>query len=315
MMPALLLDRPAAEGVRWLALGRLQEWRAARRRLDDSDDDEGLHDFRVALRRLRVLLRVYRGLLGDSVTRRSRRRLSRLASRAGPSRDSEVRLGWLRAHASAMAADHAGVRWVERKLARDRARGDRRLRRTVTREFDPLLDELGNALQQYPITFTLGRPVVVPTMREVTAAALHALAADVGDAAAAAAASGDADLNHRTRIAARRLRYLLEPLVDRRLVSGSVLTTARGAIAQLRRMQDAFGDLHDVVAFDLWLAECDRSERGGQAEVRAYVERLRQRLQRSAARRQRALDGPAWHQRIAAIVEQGHRVADGLVQG
>jgi CHAD domain-containing protein len=311
-LPALLLDRPAPEGARWLALARLEELIVARQRLDDPDDREALHDFRVALRRFRILLRIYREVVDDSLTRRSRRRLSRLASAAGLSRDSEVRLGWLHAHVGKGAVNTAGVEWVAGKLARDRIRGDHRLQRAVARKFGPVVGELQRTLRQYCTTTTLGHPSVVPPTREVTAVALHALAADIDDAVAAAGADSDPELSHRVRIAARRLRYALEPLVDAQLASASVLATARAAIAHLTRMQDAFGNMHDEIAFDRWLTGCDPDEFATHPAEGAFVERLRQRLRRSAERRQRTLNAPAWRQRIARIVGQAHLVADGL---
>lgn len=48
-----LLDRPAAEAARLLALRMLDAAAAARLRMDNPADPEALHDFRVAIRRLR----------------------------------------------------------------------------------------------------------------------------------------------------------------------------------------------------------------------------------------------------------------------
>ena len=66
--PLELLARPAAQSVR---LDRAGPSRAAaakpRERVDDPKDAEALHDFRVALRRLRTTLRAYRAELRDSV--------------------------------------------------------------------------------------------------------------------------------------------------------------------------------------------------------------------------------------------------------
>ncbi|MBZ0119643.1 MAG: CHAD domain-containing protein, partial [Sandaracinaceae bacterium] len=59
-----LLDVSANEGVRTLALGFWAEARDAAERLEQQADVEALHDFRVALRRLRSCLRAYDSLLG-----------------------------------------------------------------------------------------------------------------------------------------------------------------------------------------------------------------------------------------------------------
>ena len=61
-IPADLLARPAEEAVRRLALVQLERAAAARSQLVEGDREEALHDFRVALRRLRSLLRSHRSV-------------------------------------------------------------------------------------------------------------------------------------------------------------------------------------------------------------------------------------------------------------
>lgn len=311
-LPRQLLDRPAPEGVRWLALARLQDLIASRQRLDDPDDAKALHDFRVALRRFRSLVRTYRDVLDDSVTRKSRRRLSRLASAAGLSRDSEVRLKWLREHVKKGPANTASLEWVEGELDRDRIKGNRQLQRAVDRNFAPLVEQLQRTLQQFRITTTLGEVPVVSATRDVTAQALHTLAIAVEETREQAHAAGDPELMHRVRIAAKRLRYALEPLVDGKFAPARIQQTAGAAITQLKRMQDAFGELHDGLAFDQWLAQGKPAELAMGRARAAFVERLRRRLHRQAERRYRTLDGPSWRQRIDRIIRRGHTVADRL---
>ena len=55
-LPETLLELPAEEAARFIALDLLATLRAARARLG-SGDPEALHDFRVTLRRLRTALR------------------------------------------------------------------------------------------------------------------------------------------------------------------------------------------------------------------------------------------------------------------
>ncbi|HYU36006.1 MAG TPA: CHAD domain-containing protein, partial [Thermoanaerobaculia bacterium] len=61
-----LLARPPDEGAHLLALTLLDQAAAAFPRLEDPADSEALHDFRVALRRLRSCLRAYRSCLNAS---------------------------------------------------------------------------------------------------------------------------------------------------------------------------------------------------------------------------------------------------------
>ncbi|MCB9543646.1 MAG: CHAD domain-containing protein, partial [Myxococcales bacterium] len=55
-----LLDLPVGLAARRVARSFLDEARAAAARLDDPDDPESLHDFRVAIRRQRATLRAWR---------------------------------------------------------------------------------------------------------------------------------------------------------------------------------------------------------------------------------------------------------------
>ena len=55
-----VIDRNAEEGARVVALALIAECDRAAGRLASGEDDEALHDFRVALRRLRTTLRAFR---------------------------------------------------------------------------------------------------------------------------------------------------------------------------------------------------------------------------------------------------------------
>ena len=335
-LPDRLLDRPAPEAARWLALARLDDLIAARPRLDDRDDPKALHDFRVALRRFRSLLRTYRPELDDSVTGKTRRRLGRMARASDVSRDSEVRLEWLRQHARRAPA--AGVEWIVRELERDRIEGDRQLQRALDRYFAPLVKQLKRSLRCYQVTITLGEVPVVPSARDVSARALHTMATAIQETLEDPDAIGDPALLHQARIAAKRLRYLLELIVAGRLAPASVLRTAAAAIAQLERMQDELGQLHDELMFDRWLAdriaespgpsEADEREAvaggakhadqpGDRAMRRtraAFVATLRRRLQRLEARRLRTVTRPPWQRRTDRLIGRVHAVADRLMR-
>ena len=60
-LPDDLLDRPAPDAVRHVALDFLRQAAEARERLGDPSDAEALHDFRVAIRRLRSTVRAHAG--------------------------------------------------------------------------------------------------------------------------------------------------------------------------------------------------------------------------------------------------------------
>ena len=65
--PEGLLTTPAPGAARRIAVNLLDAASAARERLTDADDAEALHDFRVAMRRLRSTLRAYQPQLEDEI--------------------------------------------------------------------------------------------------------------------------------------------------------------------------------------------------------------------------------------------------------
>jgi hypothetical protein len=75
--PADLLERPAVDAASLVALRYLDDSTTAATRLSDRTDAEALHDFRVAVRRLRVTLQAYPGLR-EGVPKKYRRRLRKL---------------------------------------------------------------------------------------------------------------------------------------------------------------------------------------------------------------------------------------------
>ncbi|MGH9324565.1 MAG: CHAD domain-containing protein, partial [Vicinamibacteria bacterium] len=90
-----LLERSPEETARVLCLGLLDEADAALGRLERNEDGEALHDFRVALRRLRSVMRSYRPYLRGSARKKLRARLKKLASSTSGARDVEVQISFL----------------------------------------------------------------------------------------------------------------------------------------------------------------------------------------------------------------------------
>ena len=117
-LPQYLLDLPAEEAARLIALALLDRTADAARRLADPTDPMALHDFRVAIRRLRSCLQAYRPEIDGSLSRRLRRRLTRLAQITRRSRDLEVHLAWERAQEPSLTAGqrlvqgHAQAPWL-----------------------------------------------------------------------------------------------------------------------------------------------------------------------------------------------------------
>jgi CHAD domain-containing protein len=199
-------------------------------------DPEALHDFRVGLRKLRAHLRAHgRWTALDDGHIERLHELARATSRA---RDLQVQLCWLeRIAEGGIGRTSDRARGAARALADD-IRADAEAAEAAARaslgdDFLPVYDTFLAALE------------IVP---------------DAGDATTFAAASEEAAVKqarrlrkrlrrirrprdqraaHAARIAAKRLRYLLEPLADAH-------PRADRLVARLRSLQDLLGDMHDV---------------------------------------------------------------------
>ncbi len=241
-----LLDRPAEEAVRRIALGHLEAATVAKPRVFDPEDDEGLHDFRVAVRRLRSVLRAYSDVLGGAVGKKLRRRLRQVARATGGGRDAEVARAWLVGERPRLSRRHrAGLDWAVGRL-------DRRLGESAAPigegvgGFEAVADRLHGCLVVYTAEVRLE-----PRREDTFAAALAARLERYGPALArrlaAVAGPEDQAAAHRARLAAKRLRYLVE-------AAAPAEAAARALVTRLKDLQDLLGDLHDAHVLEADLA-------------------------------------------------------------
>lgn len=239
-MAGSLLEMTAKEGARLVALRHLEQAADAAARLHDPDDAEALHDFRVALRRLRSSLRAYDALLEESVGERQRRRLAKLASRTGPGRDAEVLLAWITKLADGAPEPHGpGLRWLEERLARQRDEAYAHLREDLAARFERMEGKLRERLASYTRTVHVGEPAREPRFGAFSAEVIARAAQALGEGLLAIEGLDDQAAIHRARIAGKRLRYLVEPF--RPEVEG-----AKDVVRALKRLQDLLGDLNDL---------------------------------------------------------------------
>ncbi len=235
---AALLGEPAQRSVRLIALDLLDDVRSARERLDDADDDEALHDFRVALRRLRSWLRAFRACLGDTVKRKVERRLRDLARSTNDSRDLEVHADWVRKERRTLSPSaRSGATWLLARLRREKIAADLALRAAIDDDFDATVERVHQALVCYEASVFEN-----PTFAGVIADLIEARAAECRALLAPALANGDRVEVHAARIWAKRVRYLLEPVSNE-------TPGASATIDELKGLQDAFGALHDAQLF------------------------------------------------------------------
>ena len=118
-----------------------------------------MHDFRVALRRLRSLLRSHRSAFSVEFPKKTIRRLAAMARDTNPGRDAEVQLAWLSSFAEELKpAERAGHRELARELAARRDESYRKVEREIVRDFAGIAEELGTRLVTYQVTVDLEHP-------------------------------------------------------------------------------------------------------------------------------------------------------------
>jgi CHAD domain-containing protein len=222
------------------ASGRVLETVTTERRRGAPHDAEAVHDFRVALRRLRTLLRPARKAFGKKRLRRVEDELRRLAQATGALRDEEVlraTLGSLELRGRFRGAVDG---WLRRRQPQERARrrqvaallrGDA-VRAPAAPEVPPIAETLARLEQRL-------RPRKVGlTARELALASLDASIRGVNELAEVD--PRDVERLHALRIRFKRLRYSAEIFAE--LLGPAADPVARSGAKMQRRL----GDLHDI---------------------------------------------------------------------
>ncbi|MDQ3698689.1 MAG: CHAD domain-containing protein [Gemmatimonadota bacterium] len=242
-LQAGLVDLPAERAARIVALSLLVDVASAVERVGAPDDPEALHDFRVALRRLRSWLRAYRPQVEGSVPGKVRRKLGAIADATGESRDLEVHIAWLNGERAALASrQRAGHSWFLNRLEARKEKADAALNAKVVAGLERVRERLESALETYHVTVHLRDPRPPRTLAAVTADLVRAHAAELRRHLEAVRTIADQEEGHEARIAGKRLRYLLEPIQE--VVGGS-----EALVRRLKTLQDALGDMHDAHVF------------------------------------------------------------------
>lgn len=234
------LARSATRVARTLARGLLRTANQQSHRLLLEHDDEALHDFRVAIRRLRSLTRSLGEFFPKLVRGKLRRKLGDIARATNPSRDLEVHLAIVR-HVLTKpvpARTREGFELLLQDMASQPAPLPEPQRIKLTTAFvkvqQKMLQKLREAKQDTaapPYALTLKEKI--SEQAAALFAGLHELHEHI-----------DAAHGHAVRLKAKQLRYLLEPVRQ-------IFPDAKAAVAQLRHLQDQLGELHDWQTLEL----------------------------------------------------------------
>jgi CHAD domain-containing protein len=117
----------------------------------------------------------------------------------------------------------------------------RRIKSRFAKALPAVLDDLRDQLAVYFDQQAVGEPVAVESMASVAAAATARHATRLARALSRVNEPSDLDAAHRARIAAKRLRYIIEPMYER--------GHAPECVARLRELQDQLGDARDMHLF------------------------------------------------------------------
>jgi CHAD domain-containing protein/CYTH domain-containing protein len=242
-----LLRQPVERAARDVAMRLLDRADEERRRLGRDDDPEALHDFRVAVRRLRSWLKAFKEPLRGSVSGKHRDALRAVAHATTGSRDAEVHIEWLRSRPEFFRRRRGpGTEWLVERLRSNQQAGMEALRETVERDFISVRRALARRLEVYSRRVRLSVPEATfaaaagERVREQTAALRERIEEIRGPS--------DRDRAHVARIAAKHLRYLLEQFA-------SEVEGGDSMIARLKELQDVLGAHHDAHVFGAEVAQ------------------------------------------------------------
>jgi CHAD domain-containing protein len=197
-------------------------------------DPEFVHDLRVATRRSRAALRLFRPLLDEECVAALRAELTWAAGALGAVRDLHVLLDRLRGQLARTGVPRSAARWVLGRLERERRAAQAALVETLR---SPRFAAIVAALDAVEASPPDGWPA---TAAEWGAAAIRRASRRVERWQPAAGEPTAAEL-HRLRIAFKRFRYTCEFFAD------PLGEEVRAAIRELVRFQDILGAHQDAV--------------------------------------------------------------------
>lgn len=284
-------ETDAAVAIGQIAFSLLHELGRARRRVvRGGDDPEALHDYRVALRRIRTVTRGLRPFVLPEAAPRLERVLRRIARGTGPARDHEVLAAWVRETAEHVPPRLAAV--FDLELDRQGKRAAEVLAKVMRTRVHAEVVDLFDSIFRNPETLLSGGQHAFGEIARESTRPLVATARS--DAEALLEAPGMAPL-HQLRISLKRVRYALEAF------AGGWPPGVLRLRATLKRMQDELGAVHDADLHAQWV-------------VRAVVRAERRRM-RARQRGLEILEIPDLRVALGALGPEGAVIedADGLL--
>lgn len=270
----LTLDMPAAEAARLLLRHYLSQTRTAAEAIRSKDDQvsvDGVHDFRVAMRRSLSVLDSFRSWLDGSWHKkyakgcyswlrsmRKLRDLDVLAARLNAEQDSQIQLdskwlkklnkqrGELRSQCQEAVSSKTFLKWMAEHVA---ALSSEKAMRQM---YGPMCGKTGE-LQLYTLSDCL--PAIVYqagtslTVYRQALPPLSKLPPEISENPEMLSGWDDhsTELMHKLRISVKQSRYILENLL---FIKG--FSRQPGLLAELKQLQTCLGDWHDALKACEW---------------------------------------------------------------
>ncbi len=242
---------PVLSEIKRTALVRFEEMRALREVALDFSDAEGVHDMRVATRRLRGLLRDGKPYFVKSI---SPKKLKAIADALGAVRDADVAVAALEKLAAHKNAEitHGLALFADAHRTR-RARVREQLQHAISEKTLTVLREEFIAQLERATKITPGKQARKSakanrstSFREASREIVFARFAELQDESRSLYRPFSTTPLHHLRIAAKRLRYAIE-------LCAQCYGKSLAHFAQdISKLQTHLGELHDC---DVWIAE------------------------------------------------------------
>ena len=232
-------------------------------------DAEHVHEMRVAVRRLRAILRASRALFDDRWVERLRSELDWLGAALGLVRDLDVLHAYLQPRLAALeGAEHRAGQRVLRRLAADQTRARAGLNEALdSPRYPRIVEQLETFLTRPPASATdVSLPDVAATEWKRLRKAVQKLPG-----------RPSVDELHAVRIKVKRARFAAE------LARAAAGERGKRFIHQAKKLQDILGDLQDAVVIEQYLHDAIDHTEPAQALGKDLVKRQRKRRKKARA--------------------------------
>lgn len=294
-------DAPLSEAGRSVLAGLVQKLQVALPIAEDGEDPEGVHQARVATRRMRAVLEELGGVVYEprrvTVLRKG---LKSLARTLGTVRDADVFLIALEEYADEHDMEfHAEMEPLFRYVQKQRKKGRAALLKVLdSHKHACLLDQLTafvTAENKDVLIEEHEKHAVVPSLVRDFAGSILWSKYEAVQAYASVLTTADIVTLHQLRIEVKRLRYCVDLFVDALGTAGKELKKP------LSDAQDHLGDLHDtMVALELLDAVTSHhKENAALAQYRADVLARQEKLYASTSTAVGPLLDKEYRQRLA----------------